>query len=560
MGTGASASLATASDADVKAAVSEASPEELSAVMETLDEEMKKKLQAVIASMPKPFNDPLKARVSFTAAADEAVKAGSSEALLKEMSEKLKQAATELRQELPQVERMQKGTMLTLLNEQVHTARGLPDNWADELKVIDKDGTFTASCAGVEQPVGGDFPPRQMLVVTPFSRLARKAYFEAASQGKMVLWHGPPGTGKTESFRDMAYELGMTAMVCKCKAEHGADEVKGCIDAAKAAKTVVVFDEAHYLSAAVWEALAVKAKEAGIMVGCTYWLAYEGGTPPPKAVEEGGIALEFVLPQFEYIVEVMAGHKGFVDSEALGKKVVAFMEACKGKFSGAHHDFGLRAVKCLLESMGAIGKAAGYDNEMAIAAQAALRMMYPKLGAADREALKGLLSEHFGTDAPVPEGWPDAVTMLKATLEVRHGALMLGVLPGELDACVAAMGPHSQVSRLPGTMTEKSAGDFVAALETTLKAAVDEDKKVWVVIDVGETKDDMPAYLEKLHTLLDDNKYLLGPGGEKVSLPAGTRIVLVANEASTWGPAAISRLGVVLVENPHTHWSSPSVS
>merc|ERR1712129_168793 len=107
------------------------------------------------------------------------------------------------------------------------------------------------------------------------------------------------------------------------------------------------------------------------------------------------------------------------------------------------------------------------------------------------------------------------------------------------------------MGRVPGSVTAGSVEEFAAAFESTLRAAVAEDKKVWVIVAVGGTSDQNPSvepFMERLHTVLDDNKCFLAAGGERIALQPETRVILLASEVETMPPASISRLGVVLAE------------
>ena len=66
-------------------------------------------------------------------------------------------------------------------------------------------------------------------------------------------------------------------------------------------------------------------------------------------------------------------------------------------------------------------------------------------------------------------------------------------------------------------------------------------EKLWIVFD-GDID---PQWAENLNSVLDDNKILTLPNGERLSLPENVRIVFEVDNLKYTTPATISRCGIV---------------
>merc|ERR1719277_2343234 len=109
-----------------------------------------------------------------------------------------------------------------------------------------------------------------------------------------------------------------------------ADDVAKAFDAAKAAGAPLVMDEANRLAAEVWDVFAAKAKETGVHVACTLNPNFPDAKEIPEAIKSEALSLDFAVPPYNLIIEVMVSCFGFIDSEELGTKMASLFEALKG--------------------------------------------------------------------------------------------------------------------------------------------------------------------------------------------------------------------------------------
>eukprot|EP00020_Sapocribrum_chincoteaguense_P005233 CAMPEP_0170750326 /NCGR_PEP_ID=MMETSP0437-20130122/10871_1 /TAXON_ID=0 /ORGANISM="Sexangularia sp." /LENGTH=153 /DNA_ID=CAMNT_0011089313 /DNA_START=1 /DNA_END=459 /DNA_ORIENTATION=+ len=101
---------------------------------------------------------------------------------------------------------------------------------------------------------------------------------------------------------------------------------------------------------------------------------------------------------------------------------------------------------------------------------------------------------------------------------------------------------------LDATTREWTDGLFTAALRAIIDRAADEDTtpvRHWLIFD-GDVD---PVWVESMNSLLDDNRVLTLPNGERLALPPTVRILFEVEDLAHATPATVSRCGML--------WFSP---
>eukprot|EP00124_Ichthyophonus_hoferi_P001082 Ihof_evm1s50 gene=Ihof_evmTU1s50 len=273
----------------------------------------------------------------------------------------------------------------------------------------------------------------------------------------------------------------------------------------------------------------------------------------------------------------------------------------------SHYDFGLRALKSVLVSSGNVkrdkivtikaqaeGQSYNLDesaiadqlNEQEILLQSICETMVPKLVADDIPLLFSLLSDVFPGVEHTPaamtalrreitqvclekhyiegEMWVDKILQLYQIQSIHHGVMMVGpagsgkstawrVLLTALERVegsqsVAYVLDPKAISKddlygtLDATTREWSDGLFTHILRKIVDNVRNESsKRHWIVFD-GDVD---PEWVENLNSVLDDNKILTLPNGERLSIPPNVRIMFEVQDLKYATPATVSRCGMV---------------
>ncbi len=259
-------------------------------------------------------------------------------------------------------------------------------------------------------------------------------------------------------------------------------------------------------------------------------------------------------------------------------------------------DFGLRALKTMLISAGGLKRKAlkGAINdteslaviEKKVLVESACSNIVPKLVADDLRVFENILSTVFPGSQPtmmedmrlkevlvelcsendyeMGENWVQKILQLRQVIDMRHGVMMVGpcavgksaalrILSEALERIDGvkaelyiidpkAFDKEALYGSLDGTTLEWTDGVFTSILRKILSNERGEkDRRHWIVFD-GDVD---PDWAENLNSVLDDNKLLTLPSGERLGIPDNLRIILEVDSLDHATPATVSRCGMV---------------
>uniref|UniRef100_A0A146KZ76 Dynein heavy chain, cytoplasmic n=1 Tax=Lygus hesperus TaxID=30085 RepID=A0A146KZ76_LYGHE len=275
----------------------------------------------------------------------------------------------------------------------------------------------------------------------------------------------------------------------------------------------------------------------------------------------------------------------------------------------SHYDFGLRALKSVLVSAGnvkrdRIQRIKAGDNgldetsiaenlpEQEILIQSVCETMVPKLVAEDIPLLFSLLNDVFpqvqytraemtklkeelrkvcveeylvcgeGDEQGGP--WMEKVLQLYQISQLNHGLMMVGP-SGSGKSCAwrvllkaleryegiegvahvidpKAMSKEALYGVLDPNTREWTDGLFTHILRKIIDNVRGEiNKRQWIIFD-GDVD---PEWVENLNSVLDDNKLLTLPNGERLSLPPNVRVMFEVQDLKYATLATVSRCGMV---------------
>ncbi|CRG84277.1 Dynein heavy chain, cytoplasmic [Talaromyces islandicus] len=324
---------------------------------------------------------------------------------------------------------------------------------------------------------------------------------------------------------------------------------------------------------------------------------YAGRSNLPDNLKKLFRSVAMSKPDKELIAEVMLFSQGFKQAKPLSKQTVPFFDHCSSRLTKqAHYDFGLRALKSVLVSSGGLKRTrlANSDGDLGpdeivepqIIVQSLRETIAPKLIREDVETMLDIQMEDFPGVEYVPANYEkltqairdianenhyDATdTWITKTLQlyqiqsIHHGVMMVGrsgagksaswkVLLQALQRVEGVdgichvidskvMSKEALYGNLDSTTREWTDGLFTGILRKVVDNLRGEDsKRHWIVFD-GDVD---PEWVENLNSVLDDNKLLTLPNGERLNLPSNVRIMFEVETLKYATLATVSRCGMV---------------
>jgi dynein heavy chain 1 len=337
---------------------------------------------------------------------------------------------------------------------------------------------------------------------------------------------------------------------------------------------------------------------------CTMNPGYAGRSELPDNLKQLLRACAMTAPDRELIAEVMLYAQGFSNAEPLSQKIVPLFNLCRDQLSAQpHYDFGLRALKSVLRSAGNIKRSllvgladedrAGIQTlvaEQELVMRSIKETVAPKLVGLDISLLLTLMTDVFPGVKQEDRVFPDLVQAIQDIAKERnyectetwllkvlqlyqiqflnHGFMVVGPTANGKTSCwsvlLEAMGrleggregrsyvidPKSMTKEelygeIDDTTREWTDGVFTKILrkviDETKSQPMEQSKTTWIVFD-GDVD---AVWVENLNSVLDDNKLLTLPNGERLALLDNIRIVFEVQDLNHATPATVSRCGMV---------------
>ena len=324
---------------------------------------------------------------------------------------------------------------------------------------------------------------------------------------------------------------------------------------------------------------------------------YAGRSNLPDNLKKLFRSVAMSKPDKELITEVMLYSQGFKQAKELSRQTVPFFDQCAIHLTKqAHYDFGLRALKSVLVSSGGLKRArlkpttdsskAEEELEPQIIVQSIRETIAPKLIREDVETMKSIEADAFpgihyiaanleGLRSAIDveakqdyltlnDKWMTKIVQLYQIQAIHHGVMMVGSsgsgkstiwkillkalqqLEGVEGVCHVidskVMSKEALYGNLDSTTREWTDGLFTGILRKIVDNIRGEDtKRHWIVFD-GDVD---PEWVENLNSVLDDNKLLTLPNGERLTLPANVRIMFEVESLKYATLATVSRCGMV---------------
>ncbi|KAI9986672.1 hypothetical protein PInf_025627 [Phytophthora infestans] len=325
---------------------------------------------------------------------------------------------------------------------------------------------------------------------------------------------------------------------------------------------------------------------------------YAGRSNLPDNLKQLFRSIAMVAPDRELIAQVMLFSQGITTAEQISAKVVLLFNLCEDQLSKQpHYDFGLRALKSVLVSAGQLKRKITQSQESAAPASieeletkaligSITDTILPKLVSNDVPVFETLLKGVFpGTEAHrieeddlrariielakknnyvANDQWVEKALQLYQVMQLRHGVMLVGASgAGKSSAWRVLMNAMELVDGVKGeahvidpkalskehlygvldnTTLEWTDGVFTHLLRQVLNSVRGEsEKRHWIIFD-GDVD---PEWAENLNSVLDDNRLLTLPSGERLEIPPNVWIMMETETLRYATLATVSRCGMV---------------
>ncbi|KAJ9459816.1 Dynein beta chain [Diplonema papillatum] len=429
---------------------------------------------------------------------------------------------------------------------------------------------------------------------------------------------GPAGTGKTETTKDLARNLGIACYVFNCSDQMDYLSLGQIFKGLSMSGSWGCFDEFNRIPIQVLSVVATQVgsilnavklgkkrfrfmdEEISLIPNVGMWITmnpgYAGRTELPENIKSLFRPCAMCVPDLKNICEIMLAAEGFQDAKDLALKFVTLYKLNKELLSPqAHYDWGLRAVKSVLYIAGALKRGDPDVPERAVLMRALRDTNMAKLSRDDVFVFMGLIRALFpNLDVP-PKSDPklreacktaceerkllrgeNEIFILRCVqyaelLDVRHSVFVMGPAACGKTQCWMTL---SRAFRLLGDPCDYKVMNPKAVTSDELYGFIHPQSREWKdgllsnifrdYAELSQTKTNSKwivldgiidaEWIESMNTVMDDNRMLTLASNERIPLTASMRMIFEISDLKNASPATVSRAGIIYINDTDLGW------
>lgn len=435
---------------------------------------------------------------------------------------------------------------------------------------------------------------------------------------------GPAGTGKTESTKDLAKALGQYCFVFNCSEQVTSKMMEKLFIGLCYTGTWACLDEFNRIDIEVLSVIAQQLRsirqaklenkveflfedksvklDQSMGVFITMNPGYAGRTELPDNLKVLVRPVSMMVPDYTLIAQIMLFAEGFKEAKNLSGKMTKLYKLCSEQLSKQdHYDFGMRAVKSVLNMAGALKRKDPELPEEVVLIRAMRDSNAPKFLKEDLTLFQAIITDLFpGVEVPFVDygelekairevvesnqlqlvtTFIDKIIQLYETFAVRFGVMIVGPAGSGKSACFTMLAQAmSLIHKKRGARMEefqqveytvlnpKSINmnelfgaynavtsewkDGLASIIMREYSGREDKNKRWVVFD-GPVD---ALWIENMNTVLDDNQMLCLANSERIKLKNEMRMLFEVQDLAVASPATVSRCGMVYMTSEAVGW------